>query len=162
MKLLNPLINIGMRRFCAAPLSIVLLVLGAATQANAASGASAKTFLWEVKSPVNTVYIFGSIHIARPDFYPLHPAVERAYKKSKVLAVEADPTDAKEVEKMMSVLTYALPDKLENHLSKATWQKLSTPAGTGDLFRSSKPAIVSSIMAMSLFVSRGYSPESGR
>ena len=37
-----------------------------------------------------TVYLLGTIHMGRPDFYPLGTAAEAAYQAAEVLAVEAD------------------------------------------------------------------------
>ena len=52
------------------------------------------SFLWKVTSAdgEHTAYMLGSIHVARPDFYPLAPEIEKAFEESKVLAVEVDTT----------------------------------------------------------------------
>ena len=48
------------------------------------------SFLWKATSGTNTVYLLGSIHVARDDFYPLPAEMERAFEESEVLAVEVD------------------------------------------------------------------------
>lgn len=52
------------------------------------------SFLWKATSDTNTVYLLGSIHVARDDFYPLPEEIERAFEESKVLAVEVDVKNA--------------------------------------------------------------------
>ena len=50
----------------------------------------AKSLLYKVSSPSSTVYILGSIHLAKPELYPLERAIEEAYNKCDVLVVELD------------------------------------------------------------------------
>lgn len=45
---------------------------------------------WKVVHENNIVYLFGSIHVGKPELYPLHDKVELAFAESDVLAVEAD------------------------------------------------------------------------
>lgn len=53
---------------------------------------SGKSFLWEVSSAVNTVYILGSVHIGERDIYPLADSIEHAFDQSGSLVVEIDMT----------------------------------------------------------------------
>ena len=66
----------------------VLLLL--APLAACAERAPRKHFLWKVSSGTAHAYLLGSIHVARPELYPLAPAIESAFEASKVLVVEAD------------------------------------------------------------------------
>lgn len=52
------------------------------------------SFLWKATSGTNTVYLLGSVHVARDDFYPLPAEIERAFEESEVLAVEVDVKNA--------------------------------------------------------------------
>jgi uncharacterized protein len=54
------------------------------------SRAQGKSFLWKVQSKQNTIYLLGSIHALRPENYPLKPAIEQAYERSKRLVLEID------------------------------------------------------------------------
>ena len=47
-----------------------------------------KAFFWQVESESATVYLLGSIHYADPGFYPLRPAIEKAFEASDKLVVE--------------------------------------------------------------------------
>lgn len=124
--------------------------------------AQAKGLLWEVKSGEKIVYLFGSIHLAKPDFYPLSPAVEAAYQGAAVLAVEVDATDADAIQKIMPLVVYAAPDNLRKHLSVKTWKQLTGMLGPeAKQMEQMKPMIVSSALALGLFTSRGYKTEAG-
>ncbi len=70
---------------------------------------NSKSFLWEVKSDKNTVYILGSVHLADSTLYPLNPIINEAFDKSKFLVLEIDITNINPYE----VLKYTtLPDTL--------------------------------------------------
>ena len=46
--------------------------------------------LWRARGDHTDVYLFGSIHVGKPEFYPLPPVVEEAFASSKRLVVEFD------------------------------------------------------------------------
>ena len=57
------------------------------------------TMLWEVTSPSLAtrgakVHLFGSVHVGKPDFYPLDEPVERLFREADKLVFEVDPTTA--------------------------------------------------------------------
>jgi uncharacterized protein YbaP (TraB family) len=56
--------------------------------------ALAESYLWEVSSLTNRLYLFGTIHAGKHDWYPLPTAVEEAFVDAKLLVVEADIADA--------------------------------------------------------------------
>lgn len=56
-----------------------------------------KVFLWKVTSDSGaTVYLLGTIHVFRRDFYPLPDEIEKALDKSKVLLLEVALPDKPE------------------------------------------------------------------
>lgn len=69
------------RTRCAVGLAL-LLALGATARADSLHA------LWEVHGKHNTVYLLGSIHVLRPEDYPLAPAVLEAYSNAKALLME--------------------------------------------------------------------------
>lgn len=81
---------------------ILCLVLAASCSPTTEPDIQPISFLWKVSSDVNTVYILGSVHIARADLYPLDEVIEDAYDRSKNLVVEID--DSKMTEEEMTVL----------------------------------------------------------
>ena len=106
---------------------LALLLAFGACQSQAQTGAKAgnarRFLLWKVTSPTTTVYLFGSIHMGTPDFYPLPQSVESAFAASKVLAVEVN---IKNIDSAGALgLTqerglYGEGDTLSHHLSKQT------------------------------------------
>jgi uncharacterized protein YbaP (TraB family) len=67
--------------------ALVLLLTGAWAPAEQQPG---RSFLWRVRSPSTTLYLVGSVHLMKPDAYPLSPAIERAFGASQVVAFEVD------------------------------------------------------------------------
>jgi uncharacterized protein len=138
------------------------MLLGAAASAQPPSMQPAKGVLWEIKSATNRIYLFGSIHMANADFYPLPQAVEAAYQQEDTLAVEADPTDPSATEKAIPLLTYAAPDKLEKHLSEQTWRQLKAMAGpAAEPFQALRPAMLVTAFTLQFFLQQGYEPKYG-
>lgn len=133
------------------------------TNSSVAEGAEkTKGFLWEIKSGAKTGYLFGSIHLAKPDFYPMSPAVETAYKNAKILAVETDVTDMAALKKVMPLTMYVAPDKLEKHLSAQTWAQLSTSFGpAAEQMQQLKPGIVATGLMIGMMTSTGYTADAG-
>ena len=118
--------------------------------------------LWEIKSATNTAYLFGSLHIAKADFYPLPATVEAAYQQADTLAVEADATDTAAIEKALPLLTYAAPDKLEKHLSKQTWGSLTSTTGpAAEHLQTFRPVMLVMALTMQVFSQLGYDPQYG-
>lgn len=138
------------------------MLLGTAASAQPPSTQPAIGVLWEVKSATNTAYLYGSIHIAKADFYPLPAAVEAAYRQADTLVVEMDPTDPAATARAMPLLTYAAPDKLERHLSKETWLSLKAMTGeAAEQIQSLRPATLVMTFAMQFFARQGYDPKYG-
>jgi uncharacterized protein YbaP (TraB family) len=52
---------------------------------------NAKSCLWKVQSQANTVYLLGSIHLLKPENYPLPAEMEQAFAEAQVLVFEIDP-----------------------------------------------------------------------
>ena len=69
---------------------LFLLPLPAAF-ADAAPAAVKRGALFKVQDKNNTLYLFGTIHVGAPDFYPLEPTVTRALHEAGALALEIDP-----------------------------------------------------------------------
>jgi hypothetical protein len=142
-------------------LGLALIACGA----GAAAASGGKIFLWEVKSATNTVYVLGSLHVARADFYPLPKAVENAYRQADELVVEIDITDTASIAKSLPLLTYTAPDSLDHHLSPAVWKqvKAASKKNKRDVaaLKPLKPATLASMLAVSMLAAHGYDPQAG-
>jgi len=87
--------------------------------------AGEKCFLWKIQSKTATVYILGSMHMAKPDIYPLPQKIEESFAKSAVLALEADPAKAQDtalLRQMLAAAAYAKGGTLKEHLSGETFE----------------------------------------
>lgn len=71
-------------------LTVWVVGLSLAPSLPAAEKSPDRHFLWGVDSPTTRVYLMGSIHMLRPNVYPLAPAIEEAFAASDVLVLEAD------------------------------------------------------------------------
>ncbi len=60
--------------------------------------------LYEASFEKNLVYVFGTIHVGKADFYPLNVATVRALTSSAFLVVEADTRDQAAVAKQITEL----------------------------------------------------------
>ncbi|TAG01175.1 MAG: TraB/GumN family protein [Burkholderiales bacterium] len=74
-------------------LSVATATTVAALFATSASAQLNNPFLWELSKGGKTMYLFGSLHIGKPDFYPVPPAIRLRFDEAEILAVEADVTE---------------------------------------------------------------------
>src|SRR6516225_12245976 len=56
--------------------------------ARSAEGSARRGLLYEIKSDAGTVYLFGTIHVGKPEFYPLDAKVNNALAASSTLYLE--------------------------------------------------------------------------
>lgn len=106
-------------RLLAVRLAAVLVLIGQVVSAQDTDGGGLP--LWKVTDENSTAYLFGSIHFAREDMYPLDPAVTAAFDESDTLVVEIDITkiDPTEMQKLvMSEGTYGAGESLSAQLSE--------------------------------------------
>jgi len=103
-----------------------MLALGVVLTLFASSAmAGEKSFLWKIQSKTATAFILGSVHLAKPDIYPLPRKIEESFDKSAVLALEADPAKAQDtalLRQMLVAAAYAKGGTLKEHLSRETFE----------------------------------------
>jgi uncharacterized protein YbaP (TraB family) len=107
-------------------LRLALVVPALLAPAALALDPDARLPLWEIKSESATVYVFGTVHVGRGDFYPLPPVVENAYRASRVVVLEIDSTDVQALTAAVAVGMYQPPDTLDKHLPAPLLQRLRT------------------------------------
>lgn len=75
----------------------------------------------------NYIWLFGSIHVGRPDYYPLPDYVNRAFDESKALAVEMDIAafEKKPLIQMIAVKRFTYKDgtTIKDHIPEETYNK---------------------------------------
>ena len=121
--------------------------------------------LWEVRSGQNSVYLFGTIHVGKADFYPLPVAVESAFRKSDTLALEIDPSNEQDAVAAVMSAMYAPPDNIENHLAPALLTSVAeVSAGYGLQFeqlRQMKPYLLMFTLTNLEYARLGFSAQQG-
>jgi len=92
--------------------------------AEPAGDTSQKLFLWKVTGSPGVVYLFGTIHVGRADFYPLAPIIETSFKEADTLITEADLNEPQDSSRLLKMLlqkgTYPAGDSVENHIGQQT------------------------------------------
>jgi len=145
-------------------LFVVVLLVG-----TAAATAAEPLFLWQIESETATVTMVGSIHVGKPDFFPLPDVFESTFASASALAVEVDISNPANIQKTMTLMTEKgiLPkgETLEARLGDEVWTRLEEFAaerGTNLVMYSRfKPGIVAMILVMEEYKRQGYDPELG-
>lgn len=121
--------------------------------------------LWEVQAGQSRIYLFGTIHVGKADFYPLPAAVESAFRDSDILALEVDPENQQEAMTAVMSAMYAPPDNIENHLPPELVKSVaSVSAGYGlpfEQLRQMKPYLLMFTLTQVEYGKLGFSPELG-
>jgi uncharacterized protein YbaP (TraB family) len=97
----------------------------AATQTAAQSATPQRGTLYRVRHAGSTVYLFGTIHVGLPSFFPLEPVVTRALAQSRTLVVELDVRNALPFQAALQKHgLYAEGDSIDHHLSPQDMTRL--------------------------------------
>lgn len=81
---------------------------------------------YRVKGPKGSATLLGSIHMGKKGFYPLPTAVEKAWKASDTLAVEADASDPSAMAALAPKMFLTPPENLAKAVGPETWAKVET------------------------------------
>jgi len=127
---------------------------------------SAKTLMWKVENGKSSMYILGSIHVAKPELYPLKPIIENAFSKSKNLVVEADVLagSASLQVKTMQLGMYTdktLKDVLSPLLYKKVIDKTTSLGLPAFAVNKMKPWLLGLTLTILHIKNLGYDPTSG-
>ena len=101
-------------------LAVVALIPAGCAPCLALEGQSPRPFLWKAQSETATVYILGSLHIARSDLYPLDPVIEQAFEESEYVVFEIPMDLLSQLRAMNNMVAAAmLPEgeSLSDHLT---------------------------------------------
>jgi hypothetical protein len=125
----------------------------------------AEHFLWEVRSMTNTLYLYGTIHAGKKEWFPLPDVVEQAFADSRVLVVEADVTNVDAMARSVASMAYAPPDELSKHVApedyerfKAQLARLKVPEAA---MKHVKPFTAVSMLMFIEWERAGYLPQFG-
>jgi len=138
------------------------------TSSSKSSRGQNKVFLWKAESENNTVYILGSIHLARLSLYPLDKRIEDAFDNSKVLVVEVDLESFDPVLLQQMFIergVYSDGTTIRDHLSDKTFKLVIDRMGGLDLGLTQmvlfKPWFLSITLVTTELLKLGFNPEYG-
>lgn len=125
-------------------------------------------FLWEAAGERGKAYLLGSIHLAKPDFYPLPDAIEGAFAESESLVVEIDLSPEQEARMGAMFLTAGIYDdgrKLTETISPETLALftayLEERGVAPAMFNSMRPWMAAIAVQVAEMQRLGYDPQIG-
>lgn len=130
------------------------------------SGATHRGTLYRISYRGHTSYLFGTIHVGKPEFYPLGSEVMRAFSKASKVAFEIDLQDTAAIQASMQKNgMYGAGDSLKNHLTADTFAQLEPALKktglTSESVMQMKPWMVADVMMMVELARDGYDPKQG-
>ncbi len=129
----------------------------------------AKSLLYKVSSKTSTVYILGSIHLAKPELYPLKREITSAYKSSDALVVELNPSSPESMQvmqdTMMNLGVYKGKETLQTELTAKTYRTLKTYTDKAKIplqrMERMRPWVVMLQLTITEMMRLGYAPDLG-
>jgi uncharacterized protein YbaP (TraB family) len=127
-----------------------------------------KSCLWTVESQSNKIYLLGSLHLLKPNAYPLAAAMEKAYADSRIIMFETDiaalQTPGVQA-KLLELGIYPPEQNLLQNLDGNTRQKLEKKMSEIGLpleqFSKFKPWFVALTLTTLELQRMGYNPNYG-
>lgn len=141
----------------------LLAVLAAGLLLGAVSPAQASGFLWRVQHQGNTLYLAGSIHLAKQGMYPLPQAFEQAFASSDTLVVEADVMARPREQARLLYELAAMPkgQTLSMVLSDETKQAFEDAGLDWERYNAVRPWYALMSMQVQQLIRLGFQPEWG-
>ncbi|HWL73323.1 MAG TPA: TraB/GumN family protein [Burkholderiaceae bacterium] len=121
-------------------------------------------FLWEVRKGKQTAWLFGTIHVGRPEFYPLPPSRLGPLKRADAIVLEADVSDsARAIAATQKYAQYAEGTPgLETRLTPELRQRVESLLSRNQLdpapMMRMKPWMLANVLALFEAAQAGYVP----
>jgi uncharacterized protein YbaP (TraB family) len=138
-----------------------------AAQDNAAA-AAARHCLWKIQGQSNVVYLLGSIHLLKPENFPLPAPLEAAFSNSPVAVFETDVAKMNDPQIQRKLMTQAeLPagQTLQQCLSPQTYAAFTNQARESALplerLQSLKPSMAATFLTLVELAKLGVDPTNG-
>jgi uncharacterized protein len=149
-------------------LTALSLVHPAAAQEVRAPAAAARHSLWKVEGRSNAVYLLGSIHLLKPENYPLAAPIEAAFTNSRIAVFETDVGEMEQMGtqlKLLSKVTLPEGQTLRDQLSAGTYAMFSNHISAAGLpavmFDQFKPFMAAMTLEVLELQKLGVDPEHG-
>jgi uncharacterized protein len=130
--------------------------------------AASKVFAWRAQVGASTLYLLGSVHVARSDLYPLDARLEGAFAESDALVLELAMDEAAQLaaaRRMVELGQLSPGQRLSDVVRPETWDLLvRTQAARGQSMfglRGFKPWFVALTLTTQALQSEGFSAELG-
>jgi uncharacterized protein YbaP (TraB family) len=117
--------------------------------------------LFKVTAYGHTMFLFGTMHVGQPEFYPLEPRIAAAIKGASTLALEIDPAqDPAVAAQALKAYGMTAPNATRQALAPAMRVRLDralAKAGIDpDAVVQLKPWLVATVLAMAEYGRQGY------
>ncbi|MGD9235342.1 MAG: TraB/GumN family protein [Desulfobacterales bacterium] len=129
---------------------------------------STQNCLWSIQTQSNKIYLLGSIHVLKPETYPLDPAIEKAYASSERIIFETDIAamqdpvmQAKMLEMGMYPAGQNLFENIAGDTRKQLEKKMSALGLPLEAFSQFKPWFVALTLTTLELQRLGYNPQYG-
>ena len=146
-------------------LALVILLSSAAVWPDTAGH---PVTLWRAAGQTNSVYLLGSIHLLRPEDYPLPAAIDAAYEEAEVLVMELDMDDLDGVQAQQLFTRYGVLQggkTLRDLMGEPAYQQASAAAEAIDIpiemLAQSEPWLAAITVEMMMFYRIGFNPMLG-
>jgi uncharacterized protein YbaP (TraB family) len=149
------------RSFLALLFSLLWLAIPAAMAAERGA-------LFRVGLDGHTMYLFGTLHVGLPEFYPLEPRIAGALAEASTLALEIDPVQP-QGELARSLRTYGMLESNSSGSSaydgmdpgrRALLEKLIRQGGLESArARTFKPVLLATMLTLAEYTRQGYRTE---
>ncbi len=125
-------------------------------------------FAWRAEVGPSTLHLLGSVHVARPELYPLDPRIEQAFAESSVLVLELaldEDAQAGAARRMLELGQLPPGKRLSDVVAPETWELLvRTQAARGQSvfgLRGFRPWFVAMTLTTQSLEGEGFSSELG-
>jgi uncharacterized protein YbaP (TraB family) len=133
-----------------------------------ATATRSKAFIWKVTSNTTSVYLLGSIHVARPELYPLDEAIEDAFDSADYLAVEINLLEVEPLYVSLLVVKYGLypvgeglEDNIDEELYNSYENAVIASGVNFEDFEQYRPWVLYISNTQTLYENYDYEVESG-
>lgn len=152
----------SLRAFSVTAMMVCLALVLAGVSARAEPG------LWVAKGPQATIYLFGTIHVLRPNQNWRTPAIANALAASEELWLELpDPGNAQEAQALMAQLGFDREHPLSSKLTSSDLARLDAAAkaigmaGGETALEPMRPWLAAVALEDGIIARAGYDPGSG-
>lgn len=129
-----------------------------------AQNSDRRGFMWEVRKGKQTAYLFGTIHVGRPEFYPLPPSRLKQLQRADAIVLEADVSDsARAIAATQKYAVYPQGEPgLEKRLTPELRERVESVLTRNQLeiapMMRMKPWMLGSVLALFEAAQAGYVP----